>query len=143
MIAASYLHGGRRLPAPASARGGRRSSRHRHLTTMVPAINGWIRHTKWYVPGVVKSIWLDICQDIESIDVGPSPTPYERAEELAAVAYGAGRTWFQGEGPLIARPPAEQEHQTVVPIREAFLGHGESVAVDEAIGRISCESIAG
>src|SRR5450755_3014903 len=91
---------------------------------MVPAINGWIRHTKWYVPGVVKSIWLDICQDIESIDVGPSPTPYERAEELAAVAYGAGRTWFQGEGPLIARPPAAQEHQTVVPIREAFLGHG-------------------
>jgi arginine decarboxylase len=65
---------------------------------MVPAMNGWIRHTKWYVPGVVKSIWLEICQDIESIDVGPSPTPYERAEELAAVAYGAGRTWFLTNG---------------------------------------------
>jgi lysine decarboxylase len=48
-----------------------------------------------------------------------------------------------GEGPLITRPPAALEHQTVVAIREAFLGHGESVAVDEAIGRISCESIAG
>jgi lysine decarboxylase len=31
----------------------------------------------------------------------------------------------------------------VVPIREAFLGAGETVAVEDAIGRISCESIAG
>jgi arginine decarboxylase len=35
------------------------------------------------------------------------------------------------------------EHQSVVPIRDAFLGEGETVPVDEAIGRISCESIAG
>ena len=48
-----------------------------------------------------------------------------------------------GEAPAIARPPAALEHQTVVPIREAFLGAGETVAVDDAIGRISCESIAG
>jgi arginine/lysine/ornithine decarboxylase len=27
--------------------------------------------------------------------------------------------------------------------RDAFLGEGEVVAVDEAVGRISCESIAG
>jgi lysine decarboxylase len=46
-------------------------------------------------------------------------------------------------GPAIARPPAALEHQTVVPIREAFLGEGEAVPVDVAIGRISCESIAG
>jgi arginine decarboxylase len=48
-----------------------------------------------------------------------------------------------GEGPRLVLPPASLEHQTVVPIREAFLGEGETVAVDDAIGRISCESIAG
>ena len=37
-------------------------------------------------------------QDIEGIDVGPSPTPYERAERLAADAYGASRTWFLTNG---------------------------------------------
>ena len=48
-----------------------------------------------------------------------------------------------GRGPAIARPPAALEQQTVVPIRDAFLGVGESVPTDDAIGRISCESIAG
>ncbi|MGI8714246.1 MAG: hypothetical protein ACR2NR_13935 [Solirubrobacteraceae bacterium] len=48
-----------------------------------------------------------------------------------------------GQGPKIATPAASLEHQTVVPIREAFLGDGEAVAVDDAVGRISCESIAG
>ncbi len=48
-----------------------------------------------------------------------------------------------GEGRAIATPPAPAEHQTVVPIRDAFLGRGEAVPVDDAIGRISCESIAG
>ena len=37
-------------------------------------------------------------QDIEGIDVGPSPTPYERAEQLAAEAYGARRSWFLTNG---------------------------------------------
>jgi arginine decarboxylase len=45
-----------------------------------------------------RALALDICQDIEGIDVGPSPTPYELAEELAATAYGAGRTWFLTNG---------------------------------------------
>ncbi len=48
-----------------------------------------------------------------------------------------------GQGPAISAPPAALEHQTVVPIRDAFLGEGETVPVDDAIGRISCESIAG
>jgi arginine decarboxylase len=48
-----------------------------------------------------------------------------------------------GEAPAISRPPAAFEHETVVAPREAFLGAGEAVPVDEAIGRISCESIAG
>ena len=41
---------------------------------------------------------LDLPQDIEGIDIGPGPTPYERAEALAAAAYGAGRTWFLTNG---------------------------------------------
>jgi len=45
-----------------------------------------------------RALALDICQDIEGIDVGPAPTPYERAEELAAIAYGAGQTWFLTNG---------------------------------------------
>jgi arginine decarboxylase len=45
-----------------------------------------------------RALALDICQDIEGIDVGPSPTPYERAEQLAATAYGAGQTWFLTNG---------------------------------------------
>jgi arginine decarboxylase len=45
-----------------------------------------------------RALLLDVPQDIEGIDVGPSPTPYERAEQLAAEAYGAERTWFLTNG---------------------------------------------
>ena len=31
-----------------------------------------------------RALLLDVPQDIEGIDAGPSPTPYERAETLAA-----------------------------------------------------------
>jgi len=44
------------------------------------------------------ALLLDIPQDIEGIDLGPSPTPYERAEQLAAQAYGAQRCWFLTNG---------------------------------------------
>jgi lysine decarboxylase len=45
-----------------------------------------------------RALALDIPQDVEGIDLGPSPTPYERAEALAAEAYGAQRTWFLTNG---------------------------------------------
>lgn len=44
------------------------------------------------------ALLLDIPQDIRGVDVGPSPTPYERAELLAAEAYGARRSWFLTNG---------------------------------------------
>jgi arginine decarboxylase len=44
------------------------------------------------------ALQLDVPQDIEGIDLGPSPTPYERAERLAAEAYGAERCWFLTNG---------------------------------------------
>jgi lysine decarboxylase len=45
-----------------------------------------------------RALLLDVPLDIEGIDLGPSPTPYERAEQLAAEAYGAARTWFLTNG---------------------------------------------
>src|SRR5919199_920021 len=54
-------------------------------------------------PGVRKAIGIDglaadVPQDIQGIDLGPSPTPYERAERLAAEAFGAARTFFLTNG---------------------------------------------
>lgn len=54
-------------------------------------------------PGVRKAIGVDaLASDvpllIHGIDVGPEPRPYERAERLAAEAYGAARTWFLTNG---------------------------------------------
>src|SRR4051812_16621744 len=54
-------------------------------------------------PGLRKAMGpdglaMDIPQDIHGIDLGPSPTPYERAERLAADAYGAARTFFLTNG---------------------------------------------
>ncbi|MGH2874029.1 MAG: aminotransferase class I/II-fold pyridoxal phosphate-dependent enzyme, partial [Solirubrobacteraceae bacterium] len=45
-----------------------------------------------------RALALDICQDIEGIDTGPTPTPYQRAEQLAAIVYGAAQTWFLTNG---------------------------------------------
>jgi arginine decarboxylase len=48
-----------------------------------------------------------------------------------------------GSVAIVATPPAPLAHETVVPPRDAFLGVSEAVPVDAAIGRISCEAIAG
>jgi arginine decarboxylase len=45
-----------------------------------------------------RALLLDVPQDIEGIDLGPSPTPYEQAERLAADLYHASRTWFLTNG---------------------------------------------
>ena len=42
----------------------------------------------------------------------------------------------------IVPPAASLRNEVAVPPREAFLGEAEQVLVDEAVGRISCESIA-
>jgi len=75
------------------------------------------------------------------LGLGQPVEPLERfAHDFAEAVRHLSRP---GQGPALAMPPAALEHQTVVPIREAFLGAGETVPVDDAIGRISCESIAG
>src|ERR1700749_1102619 len=54
-------------------------------------------------PGFRKAIGsdalaADVPQDIHGIDLGPSPTPYERAERLAAEAFCAELSWFLTNG---------------------------------------------
>src|SRR5256886_17469717 len=41
-----------------------------------------------------RALALDIPALTPGIDVGVEPTPFQRAQELAAEAWGAGRTWF-------------------------------------------------
>jgi lysine decarboxylase len=55
----------------------------------------------------------------------------------------AKRLEVAGSAPALSLPPGAVENEMVVAPREAFLGEAEEVPVDEAIGRISCESIAG
>jgi lysine decarboxylase len=45
-----------------------------------------------------SALEMDVNQDMPGIDLGPWPTPYDRAEALAAAAYGAERTWFLTNG---------------------------------------------
>ena len=44
---------------------------------------------------------------------------------------------------MLTQPPAELDPEPAVPPRDAFLGKSEAVPVDQAIGRISTEAIAG
>ena len=48
-----------------------------------------------------------------------------------------------GEAAALVRAPGALENEVVVPPREAFLGDADVVAVDDAVGRVSAESIAG
>src|SRR6476659_8728569 len=36
----------------------------------------------------------DVPSITEGVDIGPEPTPFQQAQELAAEAWGARRTWF-------------------------------------------------
>jgi arginine decarboxylase len=45
-----------------------------------------------------SALEMDVNQDMPGIDLGPWPTAYDRAEMLAATAYGAQCTWFLTNG---------------------------------------------
>jgi arginine decarboxylase len=50
-------------------------------------------------PGLTEALGAaailhDVPAGIEGIDVGPEPTPFQRAQRLAADAWGARRSWF-------------------------------------------------
>lgn len=50
---------------------------------------------EWFGDRVLE---LDVPPMIEGVDVGPEPTPLTLAQELAADAWGAARTWFLTNG---------------------------------------------
>jgi lysine decarboxylase len=62
---------------------------------------------------------------------------------VLGIAQPVGRIARPGVAPAIARPPASLAHETAVAPRDAFLGRSEAVPVQQALGRISCEAIAG
>jgi arginine decarboxylase len=45
-----------------------------------------------------QALRMDIPALTQGIDAGPSPTPFQRAQQLAAEAWGAARTWFLVNG---------------------------------------------
>lgn len=45
-----------------------------------------------------RSLLMDIPPIIDGIDAGAAPTAFERAQRLAAAAWGARRTWFLANG---------------------------------------------
>ena len=109
---------------PADARGRRRgearagppgTAEGQAGTPYLEAVAGYVRRepARFHVPGHKggagadpearstlgdDAFLYDVPQDIEGIDVGPSPTPSERAELLAAEAYGAAQSWFLTNG---------------------------------------------
>ena len=75
------------------------------------------------------------------LGLGQPPEDLERfAHDFAAVV---GRIGRPGEAAALVRASGALENEVVVPPREAFLGAAEVVAVDDAVGRVSAESIAG
>lgn len=47
---------------------------------------------------LIEALPIDLPAAIDGIDIGERPTPLERAQELAASAWGAARTWFLVNG---------------------------------------------
>ena len=69
----------------------------------------------------------------------PAPTLRRLAGDVDEVVK---RLSEPGATAPIVPPAASLRNEVALPPREAFLGEAEQVAVDDAIGRISCESIA-
>jgi arginine decarboxylase len=75
------------------------------------------------------------------LGLGQPPEDLERfAHDFAAVVRRIGRP---GSAVALVRAPGALENEVVVAPREAFLGDADVVPVDDAVGRVSAESIAG
>jgi arginine decarboxylase len=74
------------------------------------------------------------------VGLGESPAALRRlAGDVDEVVK---RLWEPGATAPIVPPASSLRNEVALPPREAFLGDAEQVAVDDAVGRISCESIA-
>jgi lysine decarboxylase len=75
------------------------------------------------------------------LGLGQPPADLERfAHDFDAVVRRIARP---GEATALVRAPDAMRNEVVVPPRDAFLGDAEVVEVDDAVGRVSAESIAG
>jgi arginine decarboxylase len=75
--------------------------------------------------------------------VGPGESPETLARLAGDVEEVVKRLEAPGSTAAIVRPPATLTNELAASPREAFLGRAEVVAVEDAVGRVSCESIAG
>lgn len=64
----------------------------------VPGHKGGVGTDPHFLEVAADALELDIPLIINGIDVGPGPTPLERALAMAADAWGAKRTWFLSNG---------------------------------------------
>ncbi len=75
------------------------------------------------------------------LGIAQSPLSLERvAGDLDEIVKRIAR---EGTADALVRPTKALENEMAVSPRDAFLGEAEVVAVDDAVDRISCESIAG
>ena len=75
------------------------------------------------------------------LGLGQPPADLERfAHDFEAAVRRIARP---GRGRRARARPGRAGNEVVVPPREAFLGEAEVVAVDDAVGRVSAEAIAG
>jgi lysine decarboxylase len=75
------------------------------------------------------------------LGLGPDNEPLERLPgDLAETVRRIARPGTQN---VVPRPPASFDNASPVTPRDAFLGTSEAIPVDRAIGRVSCEAIAG
>jgi len=75
------------------------------------------------------------------LGAGQPPEDLERfAHDFEAVVRRIGRA---GDAVALVRAPGALENEVVVAPREAFLGASEAIPVDDAVGSVSAEAIAG
>src|SRR4051812_21770619 len=65
----------------------------------------------------------DIPSVTEGVDIGPEPTPFQQAQQLAAEAWGARRTWFLVNG------ASQGNHATLM----ALAHSGERIVVQRNV----------
>ena len=89
-------------------------------------------------------IYLELATHTTLVLVLGLGQPVEPLERLAHdFAETVRRMARPGRAPVVSSPPASLEYGTAVPPRDAFLGASEAVPVADAVGRISCEAVAG
>src|SRR5256712_2791089 len=78
-----------------------------------------------------RALSLDIPALTYGIDVGPEPTPFEQAQQLAAQAWGAQRTWFLING----------ASQGNIAAGLALAHHGEEVVLQRNVHSSTIDSL--